>query len=462
MARVPAKRFDRALLIAIVAVEAAVLLLLGGSPQPFLAMAVALCGAFSLVAYRMPDLAWALTWIATPFSFEWVAPGGAALAVPTEPMMVLALCAWSLRALAGGGVQLPRSPLHAPLALLGGVALVSVLASGFVGAGVKAWIVAGAYAAFGYLYFATSPWNTPRRERWFALATASGAIWGLYGVIRLCVIGVSSQHAYGAARPFFAEHGTYAAYLAMLLPLPLLLSLERRGRARWLYGAGALAILLGIVFSFTRAAWLSLVLVLPPVLLAWAARGRNWRALALPVAGILLVGLTVVAVGASERLTRHAGTLVESENVSNLERLNRWMAAVEMTKDHPWLGVGYGAYAEAYPAYRRKTIVTELAYRHMGAHSEPLRLVAETGAIGLAAALWFLGVAFAAGAKAARAPGEQGIAALAIVAGLATYAAHGLFNSYLGIDKISVPFWIGLGALAALTRERDRRNGPAS
>ncbi|MEK7316392.1 MAG: O-antigen ligase family protein, partial [Candidatus Eisenbacteria bacterium] len=254
----------------------------------------------------------------------------------------------------------------------------------------------------------------------------------------------------------------YAAYLAMLLPLPLLLSLERRGRARWLYGAGALAILLGIVFSFTRAAWLSLVLVLPPVLLAWAARGRNWRALALPVAGILLVGLTVVAVGASERLTRHAGTLVESENVSNLERLNRWMAAVEMTKDHPWLGVGYGAYAEAYPAYRRKTIVTELAYRHMGAHSEPLRLVAETGAIGLAAALWFLGVAFAAGAKAARAPGEQGIAALAIVAGLATYAAHGLFNSYLGIDKISVPFWIGLGALAALTRERDRRNGPAS
>jgi O-antigen ligase len=446
--------FDRLVLGVVIAVEAVVLLMGGSSAQPLSAAAVAFAGVFLLLAYRAPDLAWALTWLAVPLSFEWVAPGGFALAVPSEPMIVLALVGWSLRLLSGGSFTLAPSPLHLPLAMLAGAALLSAVVGKFTGVGLKAWGVAAGYVAFGYLYIASSPWDTRRRERWYLLLVASAVVWALYGFLRLCVVGISSSNAYGAARPFFTEHGTYAAFLAMLLPLPLLLSLERRGSARWVWGAAFGIILLGVVFSFTRAAWLSVAVVLPLVLIAWASRGRRWSRLALPVAAIALSFLAVVAVGAGERLTRHAGTIAESENVSNLERLNRWMAAMEMAKEHPWLGVGYGSFADVYPAYRRKTIVTELAYRHMGAHSEPLRLLAEMGVIGLGAALWFLGITFAAGVRAARGPDETGLAALAILAGLGTYAVHGLFNSYLGIDKVSVPFWMGLGALAALSRPR--------
>ena len=40
-----------------------------------------------------------------------------------------------------------------------------------------------------------------------------------------------------------------------------------------------------------------------------------------------------------------------------------------------------------------------------------------------------------------------------MLAGLGTYAVHGVFNSYLGIDKITIPFWASLGVIAALGRD---------
>src|SRR5258705_89241 len=60
----------------------------------------------------------------------------------------------------------------------------------------------------------------------------------------------------------------------MVFPLGLLYTFERRGRARILYALASLAIGLGLVFSFTRAAWLSLVVVLPVTagLFAWRRR----------------------------------------------------------------------------------------------------------------------------------------------------------------------------------------------
>jgi hypothetical protein len=79
-------------------------------------------------------------------------------------------------------------------------------------------------------------------------------------------------------------------------------------------------------------------------------------------------------------------------------------------------------------------------------------MLAETGWPGLAASLWFVAAVAAAGLRAfARGPGsDRGRLALGLTCGLATYGVHGLFNSYLGIDKISVPFWIFIGMVAAL------------
>lgn len=440
------------MIAAIVAAELGLLALGAATGQFLAATALAASVTYFLVAFRSPDFAWALVWIAVPFSIEVTLPGGSAINLPTEPMITIALAAWALRSIMVGEFRVPRSPMNTPLAVLAGVAVVSVVLSPYVAVGMKAWIVAAAYAAFGYLYFLTARCHPARRERWIRLVVATGAFWGLYGTIRVFSLGVTPRLAYGIARPFFPEHGTYAAYLAMVLPLALLLAIDRRGWARVGYATAALFIGLGITLSFTRAGWVSLLAVLPLMALAWARRQTGWRVLGLPAVLAGVIFAVVLAAGAGRHLSRHAESVVEVENVSNLERVNRWMAAWEMAKDRPWFGVGYGAYPPAYPNYRRKLIVTESTYQYMGPHSEPLRLLSETGVLGLGASLWFLWVAARTGLRTFRTSPDPGarLLSLAVLSGLTTYALHGVFNSYLGYDKVTVPFWFGLGVLAAL------------
>jgi O-antigen ligase len=429
--------------------------------QPLLGAVAAGALAYALLAYRNPDLGWALVWLAFPFSVELRIPGGNAIYAPTEPMIVLALLVWALRVLAREPLRIPRSDLHAPLAVLALVALLSVALSRYPTLGLKAWIAGVGYAAFGYLYCFLRCDDASRTERWVPWIVGSGALWGIYGTVRVLLQGISLQHAYGAARPFFTEHGTYGAYLAMIFPLGLLYAFERRGWARILYALASLMIGLGLVFSFTRAAWLSLVVVVPVTAALWAWWRRSLTPFAVLAGFAALVVLLLAGIGAGDRIARHAGSIGEKENASNLERLNRWMAAAEMTKDRPWFGVGYGAYPAAYPQYRRKAIITELTYQYMGAHSEPLRLLSETGFVGLLASLWFLASAAILGLRLFLRSRDDRVRllALALLAGFGTYAIHGIFNSYLGIDKITIPFWAGLGVLAALGREFDPADG---
>jgi O-antigen ligase len=440
--------------MAVVAAEVLLLALLWRSGDAWFPLALALSPVFFLITFRSPDTAWALVWIAVPFSIATTLPGGNAIQFPTEPMIALALMAWCVRWMMSPVGKISPSPMHVPLAALAAVALLSALAGSHPWIGVKAWITAAGYAAFGYLYFASQRCDSERRERWIRLAVATGAVWGLYGAVRVLLLGAAQRTAYGVGRPFFPEHGSYSAYVAMLLPLALLAALDERGRGRPWYAVAASLMALGCLLSFTRAAWVSLALVLPIMIVVWVGKSRSVRPVLVTASMVLLVGIVIHRSGVLEPLTRHAGSIVDTSNVSNLERLNRWVAAIEMAKDRPLLGVGYSAFGETYPRYRRKLIVTELAYVRMGPHSEPMRILSETGVMGMAAALWLLAAAGAAGARVVRhGDRRDGLLALAALSCLATYLVHGVFNTYLAIDKVAVPFWMGLGTIAGLHRK---------
>jgi putative inorganic carbon (HCO3(-)) transporter len=425
-------------------------LLLG---QPLLGAAIAAAVVFLLIAYRHPNVAWILVWIAFPFSIEKVIPGGHALHVPTEPMIALALLAWSVRFLERPA-RLPQAGLNVPLGALAAVTLLSVVGSSFPELGLKGLIAATGYVLFAYVYCLSACRDPETIERSVPWIVGSGAVWGLYGTVRVLREGVTLQNAYGAARPFFPEHGVYAAYLAMVLPAALLFALERRGRERLLYAGASLAITLGIGLSLTRAAWVSLALVLPPLVALWSWWRRSLKSVALIAALSVIVVVILAGFGAGARIERHSGSIADTGDVSNLERFNRWMAAVEMVKDRPILGVGYDAYPHMYSRYRRKLFLTEMAYVPSGAHSEVFRLLAESGILGFLAAVWLL---LAAGHFGLRAffksvDPRTKLIALAVLGGLGTYAVHGLFRTYIDLEKVAIPFWASLGALAALVR----------
>ncbi|MFN4293957.1 MAG: O-antigen ligase family protein [Thermoflexales bacterium] len=112
---------------------------------------------------------------------------------------------------------------------------------------------------------------------------------------------------------------------------------------------------------------------------------------------------------------------------STVERLAHWQAALRMIESGPWLGVGFGNYAAAYPAFR--LLPWENALGH--AHNYYLNIFAETGAVGLLAYLTLWMTIVAVTWQAAR---RGGIAAFssALCAGIlgawAHLAAHHLFD----------------------------------
>jgi len=140
-----------------------------------------------------------------------VIPGGHALHVPTEPMIVLALLAWSARLLEKPA-SLPKEDSMCHFLALASVTMLSVAFSSYLGLGIKGLIAASGYVLFAYVYCLSSCRDPGTVERSVPWIVGSGAAWGLYGAARVLHEGVTLQSAYGAARPFFPEHGAYAAY----------------------------------------------------------------------------------------------------------------------------------------------------------------------------------------------------------------------------------------------------------
>ena len=454
---------ERSVLVAVLALEAAIVAAGFVLDQPLLAAAFAAGIAFFLLAFRVPEVAWALVWITVAPNVEVLFAGGVALTMPTEPMVILALLAWFARRLLEGGWKIRPSPIHAPLLAVASFTLLSVIWSVRPVATLKAWVMMAGYATFGYLYWYQSRCERVRRERWLLLTAVTGAVWGLFGIARVLfpaetgrdAASVASTYSYGAFRPFFREHGTYGAYMSMLLPAALLAGMDRPRRARLLYGLCAVVIALGVLLAFARAAWLATLLVIPAAVWMWWRWGRGTRRRFL-VPGLIAVALAAVVagVGISRQVTRHATTVVSAENVSNLERFNRWNAAIMMARDRPLTGVGYGCYFDAYPRYKRRVLGTDQSTVRMGTHSEPLKLLSELGVPGLLAGLWFVFAVVKLGVACIRflpEPSDR-LVALAALAGLGTYLVNGLFNSYLVEDKVTIPFWMAIGIIAALGR----------
>lgn len=438
---------------------AALLLLLGvaearsGGALPVAAGAAALIAYALLCAFHLTGAMLVLA-IVTPFSLERQVPGtGSALQLPTEPMLLLAVAAWFLRSLARGRLRLAQGALVAALLLALGACLLSLLDSRFPLTVVKATLNATWYALFG-LYLA----NNLASDR--QLAAASGALL-IPGTI-VCLLSMflvaagqfDATQGFWSAGPFFTEHGSYAAWMTFVFLVALALTIESDGLAKLVFGVPALLAGAQVLLSFTRGAWLGVALAAPLLLVAW--RGRLTRPGNLVLGGIGAAGLlvAVLASGVLSDLGERSESVTDPTNTSNLERLNRWYAGLRMFQSDPVTGVGFGTYVDHYLNSRRVTLATDQSTMTMGIHSEYLRVLAETGLVGAAAALVSGLVLLGIGIRAVRRASTPLRRALAIgmSGGLVAYLVHAIVNNFLQYDKVAVPVWMAIGVLAAIDR----------
>lgn len=260
--------------------------------------------------------------------------------------------------------------------------------------------------------------------------------------------------------PLFKDHTIYGAMVAFTLPL--LIGLYRSKKHTPLVQAvllGFMSInLIALYFSYTRAAWLSIIVaagvwILITLRVRFAVLAFTTLALGLIVFFSWTSIQHTLEKNKSEHTTEDFGKRLESvsnvtTDASNLERLNRWSCARDMFLERPVFGFGPGTYAFEYARFQRPENLTIIStnFGDLGnAHSEYLGPMAETGFIGLLSVIALVSCIFYLGItlylKWDAKDREMRSLIMAMILALVTYFFHGILNNYWDTDKASVPIW---------------------
>jgi len=248
----------------------------------------------------------------------------------------------------------------------------------------------------------------------------------------------------------FVNRNHFAGYLAVLFPTVLAGALHATKldgpapwRSRLALRAGAAVIGLGVLLSLSRGGWAALLAgaatflaLAPPTARAEDAPAyRPRRGLALAGALALLACVAGVALpgGARDVDARLARTLDDTASWS--VRVGLWRDTLALAREAPFLGVGLGAWGDAFPRFDRRSYDGTAP---VAAHNDYLELLAELGAVGLVLALAALVAAIRClrSSLARRSATGRPLAA-ATLAGLAAVAVHALVEFDLQIPAIA-------------------------
>jgi O-antigen ligase len=266
--------------------------------------------------------------------------------------------------------------------------------------------------------------------------------------------------------PLFKDHTSYGAVLAMYFPIIIGLWLQRGMNVllRVMLSIGFFILTAGIILSYTRAAWISIIgaAAILAVMLLRIQLKHLLLATAL-VGSVLLIGWDDIVMSleqnkqeSSDKLDEHVSSISNvSSDASNLERLNRWNCAIEMFKERPIVGWGPGTYQFVYAPFQRskdRTIISTNQGTGGNAHSEYLGPMSEQGLPGTLLVLALLYGISHLSFRLFYAMESRNLRTLVAAAylGLMTYFIHGVLNNYLDTDKASVPFWGFIAILVAL------------
>ncbi|MCC5918878.1 MAG: O-antigen ligase family protein [Cryomorphaceae bacterium] len=287
----------------------------------------------------------------------------------------------------------------------------------------------------------------------------------IYTIIHHSEYGFTKKSGTWVMQPFFKEHTSYGAVLAMYFTVAWGMFFKYVDRPLAKIGLLVLAIIIsvGLYFSYTRAAWLSVMIMMGIAAMLYF----NWgfkRFLQLSLGGLVILALSWGSI--SERLekTRAVSSDDTSEHLSsvtnvttdasNTERLNRWKSAWRMFKERPHTGFGPGTYMFLYAPYQNpneKTIISTNQGDVGNAHSEYIGPLADSGwPAALIILIWVVMIFYFGFRLSLHLPTDslRATAAIAFLA-LVTYFSHGLVNNFLDIDKAALPVF-GFTAILAV------------
>ncbi len=287
-----------------------------------------------------------------------------------------------------------------------------------------------------------------------------------YTLVNHAGYGFDKPHSNMVMKPFYNDHTAYGAVISMFIPLFLGFSLNRSqsNSMRLASFIVLFVLMLGVIFSYSRAAWISLAFALMVYgIIALRIKFRYVIAAVVILGGLfymfsfqLIDKLEKNKQDSSTDFVEHIQSMSNiSSDASNLERINRWNCAIRLFNERPFWGWGPGTYQFVYAPFQRskeKTIISTNAGDMGNAHSEYLGPLSESGVLGMITFIAIVIVVVVIGLRVHKYGESKEVRqiALYILLGLMTYFAHGVLNNFLDTDKASIPFWGFIGILVSL------------
>lgn len=331
----------------------------------------------------------------------------------------------------------------------------------------KLWFVVPCFF-FSHLFL--QDWKSIRRFFWFF--TCGMALVILYTLLNHSAYNFGEKESHWVMSPFYKDHTIYGAAVAIVTPFPVMLFLSKRQSPLSMAVLILLFLIIsiGLYFSYTRAAWLSVLGAVGILSLVYYRVHFRWFLLAVFSVAFLLVKFgdkiqMELARNKVEHTTESFDERLKSAtnvttDASNLERINRWACAIEMFKERPIFGFGLGTYAFEYARFQEPENVTIIStnFGDMGnAHSEYLSALSETGLIGLLLIIAFIASGFyylIDLIQKSRAIDHQVfVVACGILFSLSTYFIHAFLNNFLDTDKAAIPVFT-MFALTLILQKR--------
>ncbi|HEX8148885.1 MAG TPA: O-antigen ligase family protein [Pyrinomonadaceae bacterium] len=391
----------------------------------------------------------------------------AAFQLSAALVFALWMCdAWRTRVL-----RVSLNPLQLPLAGFFAVGLVQLLPLG--GGGPLSFDPAATRGSLAQLagllvYFAAALAfvDSPRRLKLLArLVVIFGFLLGVYGLMQhfinpRTIFWVREPKQAEPFGPYVNRHH-FAGYMELVLAMPLgLMFAGAVARERMLLYAFASAMMaIALVMTNSRGGLVSMVCeVMFLAAVSSLARGRvrggddapggrgRLRAAAVRIglgfAMVLTVFVGVLYFGGEGALSRMLGTVNSADPTTG--RAHFWGGALQIIRDHPWLGTGLGSFGSAYTRYD----TGNGAYRLEQAHNDYLQIFSDAGVVGGLLGIAFVVLLFRAALRRMQSPDRfrRGVA-LGALAGCAGALVHSFFDFTLHTTANALMFLL-LAALA--------------
>ncbi len=419
--------------------------------------------------YRL-DLIYILVALFTPLSIDITNFGmNVGLALPSEPILGALLLVFILKLFNDSNFdrRIFTHPVSYSIYFYLIWMLITSVTSSDIGVSIK-WFIAKLWLIIPTYFFGIIVFREIKNIPRFVWAYVIGFIPVVIFTISVhAAHGFSDHAAHWAMSPFFNDHTSYGAMLAMFIPIifGFAVSSDKHSQNIRLFTFLAFVFLMiAVYFSISRAAWISIIGALGVFVMIKFKIKLSWVVSALVIVlavafsfrGQIIMNMEKNKQDSSDNFVEHVQSVSNiATDASNLERINRWNSALRLFADKPVFGWGPGTYQFVYAPYQSvadKTVISTNVGNKGTAHSEYLLILSEEGVLGLISFILIIILVVKMSIRIST-QAKNDLArkyALLLFLGLTTYFAHALLNNFLDTDKAAVPFWGFIAAIVAI------------